>query len=176
MLRIERGPGTLTIVSRFSRPRALAVLAGALVALALLAVRPLPATAAALAGLAFLVVVVGGRAVRAAFVRGRVHVSAPVPFGRVAERPLAGYSAVKVETLAEERRRKAERQARAYRARAGSDLPSWLRPADQPGANDHLRRLVLEGPGAEPLAVTAWLAEDDLEAARVEVEAVLAGR
>jgi hypothetical protein len=119
------------------------------------------------------VVVVGGRAVRVDFVRGRVRVSAPVPLGAAAERPLSEFSAARVETLAEARRRKAERHARAYRARAGSDLPSWLRPADQPGANDHLRRLVLDRPGEEPLPVTAWLAEDDLDAVRAEVAALL---
>jgi len=44
-------------------------------------------------------------------------------------------------------------------------------PSDAPGADDQLRRLVLEPHRGEPLAVTAWLAEDDLEPAR----AVLAG-
>lgn len=174
MVRIERGPGTLTLVSRFSRPRALAVLAAAAGGLALLAARAaLPAAAVGLAAAALLVALVGGRATRAVFGGGRVRVSAPVPFGRGAARPLAGFDAVRVETLADARRRKAEARARAYRARAGNDLPGWLRPADQPGSHDHLRRLVLDAPGEEPLAVTAWLADDDLEPARAEVAALL---
>jgi hypothetical protein len=175
VVRIERGPGTLTLVSRFSRPRALAILTGALAAVALLAARALPGVAFAFAVLALLVAVLGGRAVRAAFARGRVRVSAAVPLGRGADRPLAEFSRVRVETLAEARRRKAERQAHSYRARAGSELPSWLVPADAPGANDHLRRLVLDGAAGEPLAVTAWLAEDDLEPARAAVASVLGG-
>jgi hypothetical protein len=175
VLRIDRGPGTLTLVSRFSRPRALAILAGALVVAALLCERPLPALAAFLGVLALLVAVLGGRAVRAAFARGRVQVSPPVPLGRGADRPLGDFSGVRVETLAEARRRKAERRARAYRDRAGADLPSWLVPSDVPGANDQLRRLVLEPRGGEPLAVTAWLAEDDLEPARAAVADLLGG-
>jgi hypothetical protein len=166
----------VTVVSRFSRPRPIAVLAVALAGPAVLAGRTAPRVAAALAGAAVLVVVLGGRATRAVFARGRVRVSAPLPLGRPAERPLGAFSAVRVETLAEARRRKAERHARAYRARAGGDLPSWLRPADQPGSNDHLRRVVLEEPGAEPLAVTTWLADDDLEPLRAEVEGLLAAR
>lgn len=175
MLRIERGPGSLTVVSRFSRRRPLAVLAIALAALAALAARASPVAAGALVAAAVLVVLVGGRAVRAVFAAGRVRVTAPVPLRPPAERSLAAFSAARVETLAEARRRAAERRAQSYRARAGSDLPSWLRPADQPGANDHLRRVVLEGAGGEPLAVTAWLADDDLEGVRREVEALVRG-
>jgi len=173
VLRIERGPGTLTVVSRFARPRALAVLVVALAVLALLAGRGLPLLAGALVLAAALLVALEGRAVRAVFARGRVRVSPPHPLRRAAERPLSLFSGARVETLADARRRKAERHAAEYRARAGSDLPSWLRPGDQPGANDHLRRLVLEAPGEEPLALTAWLADDDLEPARAEVAALL---
>jgi hypothetical protein len=174
VLRIDRGPGTLTLVSRFSRPRALAILAGAL-AVSAVAAHALPDLAVALGMLALLVALLGGRAVRAAFGRGRVRVSPAVPLGRGVDRPLGEFSVVRVETLGEARHRKAERQARVYRARAGSDLPSWLVPADSPGANDYLRRLVLEPHGGEPLAVTAWLAEDDLEPARAAVQALLGG-
>jgi hypothetical protein len=174
VLRIERGPGTLTLVSRFARPRALGVLVAALAGGALVAGRGAPLLAAALILLAVLLAAAGGSARRAVFARGRVRVTAGLPPGRPAERPLTAFSSVAVETLADARRRKAERHAAAYRARAGSDLPSWLRPADQPGSNDHLRRIVLEGaPGQEPLAVTAWLAEDDLEPARAEVALLL---
>jgi hypothetical protein len=173
VLRIERGAGTLTVVSRFARPRPLVILVSALVVLALVSWRGLPVLAGALLLTAGLFVVTSGRATRVVFGHGRVRVSAPIPLRRGAERPLGGFSAVRVETLADARRRKAERAAAAYRARAGSDLPSWLRPSDQPGANDHLRRLVLEVPGDEPLAVTTWLAEDDLEPARAEVAALL---
>jgi hypothetical protein len=163
----------LTVVSRFSRPRPLAVLAVALAGGALLAARAAPLAAGALAAAVLLLVTVGGRAMRAVFARGRVRVSPAVPLRRPAERPLGAFSAVRVETLAESRRRTAERHAAAYRARAGSDLPGWLRPSDQPGSNDHLRRLVLEVPGGEPLPVTVWLAEDDLEPARAEVAGLL---
>jgi hypothetical protein len=173
VLRIERGPGTLTLVSRFARPRPLAILVAMLVALALLAWHGLPLVAGALALTAAVFLVGGARAMRAVFARGRVRVSAPVPLGPSAERPLGAFSAVRVETLADARRRKAERHAAAYRARAGSDLPRWLRPADQPGANDQLRRLVLVAPGEEPVAVTAWLSDDDLEPARAAVEGLL---
>jgi hypothetical protein len=174
MLRIDGGPGTLTLVTRFSRPRALAIVAGAVGILAVLSARAAPGVAAALGIAATLVAVVGGRVVRAVFAGGRVRVRA-APFGRAEERSLSRFTAVRIETLADARRRKAERHALAYRTRAGSDLPSWLRPADQPGANDYLRRLVLEAPGEEPFAVTAWLAEDALEPARDAV-AGLVGR
>lgn len=173
MVRVERSAGTLTVVSRFSRPRAIAVLVGAFAALAVLSARALPAVAVALAAAAALVALVGGRAVRAAFGAGRVRVSAAVPLGRAVERPLHAFSGARVETLADARRRKAERRARAYRERAGGELPAWLRPADQPGSHDHLRRVVLDGPGDEPLAVTAWVADDDLEPARAAVAALL---
>jgi hypothetical protein len=174
VLRIERGPGTLTVVSRFSRPRALAILAGVLAVAALLE-RELPAVAVALGALAFLVAVLGGRAVRAVVGRGRVRVSPAVPLGRGEDRSLGDFSGVRIQTLGEARRRKAERRARAYRDRAGADLPSWLVPPDEPGANDNLRRLVLDPRGGEPLAVTAWLAEDDLEPARAALAGILGG-
>jgi hypothetical protein len=174
VLRIDRAPGTLTLFSRFARPRALLVLAGALGVAALASRRAVPAAAVALGVLAILVVSLGGRAVQAAFARGRVRVSPAVPLGRAADRPLSEFTAVRVETLADARRRKAERRARAYSG-SGAELPSWLIPADAPGANDHLRRLVLEPRGGEPLAVTAWLAEDDLEPARAAVAALLGG-
>jgi hypothetical protein len=49
-----------------------------------------------------------------------------------------------------------------------------MSPPVAPGANDHLRRVVLVGPrGEEPLAVTAWLADEDLEPLRAELEAFL---
>ncbi len=38
------------------------------------------------------------------------------------------------------------------------------------GTNDHLRRIVLVSREGEPLAVTAWLADDDLEPARLALE------
>ena len=98
-----------------------------------------------------------------------------MPLGRPTDRALGEFSGVRIETLAEARRRKAERHARAYRDRAGSDMPSWLIPSEAPGANDHLRRLVLDPRGGEPVPVTAWLAEDDLEPARVAVAALLGG-
>jgi hypothetical protein len=175
VLRIERGPGSLTVVSRFARLQPLGVLAAALCGGALLAGRAVPVAAAGLVAAAVLVLALGGRAVRAVIARGRVRVSAPVPLGRAAERPLAAFSSARVETLADARRRKAERHARVYREHAGADLPSWLRPADQPGSNDQLRRIVLEAPGGEPLAVTAWLTDDDLEPVRAEVQALLGG-
>ena len=173
MLRIDRAPGGLTLVSRFARPRALAVLTGALAAAALLAARPLPAAACALGAVAVLVVILGGRTVRAELGRGRVRVSPAVPLGRALVRPLADFAGVRVETLAEERRRRADRRAEVLRARSGAALPDWLRPPDAPGTNDHLRRLVLEPRTGEPLALTAWLAEDDLEPARSAVGALL---
>lgn len=163
------------MVSRFSRQRPLAVIAVALAGVALALARASAAAGAVVGVAAVLVLVLGGRAVAAEFAHGRVRVSAALPGGRPVERSLAASSAVRVETLADARRRGAERRARAYRERAGSDLPGWLRPSDQPGANDHLRRLVLEGGGGEPFAVTAWLPEEDLEAARVEVETWLRG-
>lgn len=173
MLRIDRAPGRLTLVSRFARPRALGILAGALGAGALLAARPWPAAAVFLAVLAVLIVAFGGRTVRAELGRGRVRVSPALPLGRPAERSLAEFAGVRVETLADARRRKVELRAEDWRSRSGGELPAWLRPPDAPGANDHLRRLVLEPRAGQPLAVTAWLAEDDLEPARGEVRALL---
>ena len=173
MLRIDRAPGTVTLVSRFARPRALVVLTGVLVVAALLAARPLPGAAGALGAVAVLVVILGGRTVRAELGRGRVRVSPVVPLGRPAERLLADFAGARVETLAEARRRRAERRAEAWRARSGAELPDWVRPPDAPGTNDHLRRIVLEPRAGEPLAVTAWLAEDDLEPARSAVQALL---
>ena len=176
MLRIDRDPGALTLTSRFARPRALLILAVGLATGALLAGQALPVAAVALGAAAAAVLILGGHAVRATLSRGRVRVSPPFPLGRPADRILADFCAVRVETRAEERQRRAEARAQAYRHRAGGEPPSWLRPPDAPGANDHLRRLVLEAPGGEPLAVTAWLGDGDLEGARREVEAVLAGR
>lgn len=173
MLRIDRAPGGLTLVSRFARPRALAILTGALAVWALVAARPLPGAAAGLGAVAVLVLILGGRTVRAELGRGRVRVSPAVPLGRPLERPLADFGGVRVETLAEARRRRVDRRADAWRARSGAELPFWLRPPDAPGTNDHLRRLVLEPRSGEPLAVTAWLAEDDLEPARGAVRSVL---
>jgi hypothetical protein len=173
VLRIERGPGTLTIASRFARPRALAVLAGGLAGAAALSARPLPAVAAALAAAVLAVLALGGRATRAVFAYGRVRVTAAAPFARPADRALAEFSGVRVETHGEARRRRADRHAAALRARGGGELPEWLRPPHAPGANDHLRRLVLDRETGEPLAVTAWLAEDDLEPARAAVAALL---
>ncbi len=172
MLQIDRGPGRLSLVSRLARPRALAILALAL-GLAAAAGRSLPWVAGPLAALALLVVLLGGRAVRARFERGRVWVGPPVPFRRADDRFLAEFAEVRIETVAEARRRKAERLAREYLERSGGELPSWMRAPDAPGRNDHLRRLVLVPRGGEPLAVTAWLADDDLEPVRLEVEALL---
>jgi hypothetical protein len=174
MLRVERSGAGLTLVSRLGRPRAVAVLAVALALAALGTVRLAPAAAAALLSAATLVAVLGGRAVRARFERGRVRVRPAVPLRREDERPIGEFAAVRIETVGEARRRKADRLAGQYRARAGGEMPSWLlRPSDAPGANDHLRRLVLVAPSGDRLAVTAWLAEDDLEAARAEVDALL---
>jgi hypothetical protein len=175
VLRIDRGPGSVTVTSRFARPRALLILAGALVAGALLAGRALPVAAVALGAAAAAVLLLGGPPVRATFGRGRVRVSPPFPLGRVVDRPLAEFSVVRVETRAEARSRRAEARAGAYRRSSGGELPSWLRPPDAPGANDQLRRLVLETPAGASLAVTAWLADGDLEGARGEIAALLSG-
>jgi hypothetical protein len=175
VLRIDRGPGSLTLTSRFARPRALLILVGVLVAAALLAGRALPLAAVGFGAAAVGVLLLGGHAVRATFGRGRVRVSPSFPLGRPSERSLAEFSAVRVETRAEERRRRAEAQAHAYRQRSGGELPSWLRPPDAPGANDELRRLVLEAPAGAPLAITAWLADGELERARDEIAGLLAG-
>lgn len=177
MLRVERGAGSVTLVSRLARPRVLVASGAFLGLLALAAAASLPRLAAALALVAVLVAALGGRAVRARFERGRIAVRSAIPFQRAQVRALAEFVGARVETVAEERRRKAERHARSYQARSGHEMPAWMHPPDAPGTNDHLRRIVLVARGdAAPLAVTAWLAEDDLEAARSEIEAVLAGR
>jgi hypothetical protein len=173
MLRIDRAPGRLTLVSRLARPRVLAVLAGALV-LAAVAVRSFPVAAAVLLAAAGLLAVLGGRVVRARFERGRIRVSPAVPFRPGADRLVGEFSAARVETVAEARRRKSERLARQYLARSGGALPEWLHPPDAPGANDHLQRIVLLTRDGGPLAVTAWLAQDeDLEPVRRELEELL---
>jgi hypothetical protein len=174
VLRVERSGAGLTLVSRLARARAIAVLAAALALAALAALRLVPAAAAALLAAGALLVVLGGRAVRARFERGRVRVRAAVPLRAEEDRALGEFAAVRVETVGEARRRRADRLAGQYRARSGGEMPSWLlRPPDAPGANDHLRRLVLVARSGDPLPVTAWLAEDDLEAARAQIEALL---
>jgi hypothetical protein len=169
MLRVDRAAGAVTLVSRLARPRVLAVLTTALLGAALAARGPLPALAAGLAASAVLVAALGGRSVRARFERGRVAVAPAVPLQRRSERALREFSDARVETVAEARRRKADLRARAYRERSGVEIPTWLRPPDAPGANDHLRRIVLVPRSGEPLAVTAWLADEDLEPVRAEL-------
>lgn len=171
MLRVERKPGAVTLVSRLARPHVVAVLAGVLLAGAYAA---RPALGAALVAAGVLLAVVGGRSVRARFERGRVSVRHPVPLRRD-ERPLAEFAAAAVETAGEARRRKAERLARGFAARAGQEMPPWLRPPDAPGTHDHLRRVVLLARRGEDLPVTAWLADEDLEPVRAEVEGLLGG-
>jgi hypothetical protein len=174
MLRLERSATGLTLVSRLARPRTVAILAAALALAALGALRFVPAAAAVLLAAAALLAVLGGRAVRARFERGRVRVRPAVPILPGEDRALGEFAAVRVETVGQARRRRADRLTGQYRARSGGEMPSWLlRPPDAPGANDHLRRLVLVARSGDPLPVTAWLAEDDLEAARAEVEALL---
>lgn len=175
MLRVERRPGALILVSRLARPRVLVVLAAALGGLAAALVRPAPEVALALAVAAALVALLGGRTVRACLERGRVSVRPAVPFRRREDHALAAFAGARIETFAEARRRRSDRLARAYRARSGVDMPAWLRPPDAPGANDHLRRVVLVAREGEPLPVTAWLADDDLEPARLALEE-LSGR
>jgi hypothetical protein len=172
MIRLDRSPGAVTVVSRFARPRVLAVVAAVLLGGAAAAARPLPALAGALCVAALLLLTLGGRAVRARFERGRVSVRHAAPFRRD-ERALAEFSGSRVETVAEARRRAAEARARAWRERAGAEMPSWMQPPDAPGANDRLRRILLVARSGEPLAITAWLAEDDLEPARAAVEGLL---
>jgi hypothetical protein len=101
-----------------------------------------------------------------------VSVRDAVPIRR-RERALAEFAAAAVETVGEARRRRAERLARGFADRSGGELPAWLRPPDAPGTHDHLRRLVLVARRGEDLPVTAWLADEDLEPARAEVEAML---
>jgi hypothetical protein len=173
MLRVHSTGSALTLVSRLARPRVLAVFGGMLGVLALGAVWFAPRGAAALAAAAVLVALLGGRAVRARFERDRVRVRSAVPFHREDERSLRDFARAGVETVADARRRKAEQLARQYQARSGGELPGWLRRPDAPGTNDHLRRIVLVPRDGEPLAITAWLAEDDLEPALAEIEALL---
>jgi hypothetical protein len=171
MLRVQRSSGAVTLVSRLARPHALAILALALAAGAL-AARPAPAVAASLGIAAALVALFGGRSVRARFERGRVSVRHPLGLRRQ-DRALAEFAAAAVETVGDARRRRAERLARGFAARAGTELPAWLTPPDAPGTHDHLKRLVLVARRGEDLAVTAWLRDEDLEPARGEVEALL---
>ena len=162
------------LVSRLGRPGVIAVLAVALGLLAAAAVRFVPGIAGVLAAAGVLVALLGGRPVRAHFERDRVRVRPAVPFQRGDDRALREFARARIETVGDERRRKAERLARQYQDRSGGrDLPAWMFPPDAPGANDHLRRIVLVPGSGEPLAVTAWLAEDDLEAARAEIEGLL---
>jgi hypothetical protein len=173
MLRVERAPGAVLLVSRLARVPAVAVLAGVLLAAAA-AARSAPVVAMPLGLAGVLVLLVGGRAMRARFERGRVSVRHPLPLRRADERLLAQFSAARVESVAEARRRKAAHLAHGFRERSGgAELPPWMSPPVAPGANDHLRRLVLVGREEEPLAVTSWLADEDLEAVRAEVEALL---
>ncbi len=167
MLRLEDGAAGLTLTSRLAGPRVLAVLAVALLAGAA-ALRAVPVLAAGLAGAAALLVVLGSRPVRARVQGGRITVRPGLPLARPVTAPLVRFAGVEVETMADERRRRADTLARRYAARAGAELPRWFAHQPQPGANDHLRRLVLVPAAAgEPLAVTAWLApEDDLGAAQ----------
>jgi hypothetical protein len=174
MLVVERRPGTLTVVSRLARPRVVGVLAAVLMALALGESSAAPRAALALALVAASVVILGLRTLRARFERGHVEVQPAIPLARRERRPLGRFGAVRIETFAEARRRKAERLARGYAERSGKEMPVWLRPPDAPGANDHLRRVVLVALEGEPLPVTAWLGDDeDIEAARAAIESAL---
>jgi hypothetical protein len=174
MVRVDRsGPG-LTVVSRLARPRTVAVLAAALGIAAWAALPFARPASAALAGAAALVALLGGRAVRARFERGRVRVRPAIPFAGGDERALREFAGARIETIGEARRRRAEDLAGRYRARSGAEMPSWLvRPPEAPGANDHLRRIVLVARAGDPLPVTAWLAADDLEPVRSEVEGLI---
>lgn len=177
MLRLEEGAGALTLTSRLAAPRVLVVLAMALLAVAA-ALRAVPLLAAALVVASALLVVLGGRAVRVRVAGGRVTVRPAIPLAPTVTAPLARFGGVAVETMAEERRRRADALARRYAERAGSDLPRWFARQPAPGSNDHLQRLVLVPEAAgEPLAVTAWLApEDDLGPARRALAARLGVR
>jgi hypothetical protein len=176
MLRLERTGGAVTVVSRLARPRVLAVLAIAIGGGALGAWAASPRAAAALGLAAALVVLLGGRAVRASFARGRVRIRPAAPFQRGGERALGAFVRAAVETVGEDRARRAERIAARYRARSGAEMPAWLRATPTPGVNDHLRRVVLVARDGDRVAVTAWLApDDDLEPLRAELEALLRG-
>src|SRR5512133_1519804 len=172
MLRVERSPGTVTLVSRFARAQAVAVLTALLLGGAVACGRSAPVLALALATAAPVLAVLGGRSIRARFERGKVSVRHPEPLRRD-ERALADFARAAVETVRDARRRKAERLARGFAERAGSEMPPWLRPPDAPGTHDHLRRLVLVARRGEDLPVTAWLRDEDLEHARAEVDAML---
>jgi hypothetical protein len=173
MLRVERSSAAVTVVSRLARTRVLVVLSGLLLAAALAsAAARAPATAAAFVAAALALAVLGGTSVRARFERGRVSVREGFPF-RPRERALSEFAAAAVETVADARRRRAERLARGFARRAGAELPAWLRPPDAPGTHDHLRRVVLLGSRGDALAITCWLADDDLEPVRAELEALL---
>lgn len=172
MLRIERGAGRLVLVTRLARPRVLAILAAALLAGAV-ALRAVPAAAVSLAAVAVLVVAFGGRSVVARFERGRVRVRPAAPLARGDDRPLADFSGAAVETVAQARRARADRLAHEYRERSGRQIPEMFRPSAARGTNDHLRRIVLVPRHGEPVAVTAWLADDDLDPLRAEIEAML---
>ena len=178
MVRLERTLGALTVVSRLARPRVLAVLAVALggPALALALLGAAPRAAAALALAAALIVLFGGRATRATFSRDRVRIRPAAPFLPGGERTLGAFVRASVETVGEERARKAERLAERYRARSGTELPVWLHARPTPGVNDHLRRVVLVARDGDRVAVTAWLAPDDeLEPLCAELEALVRG-
>ena len=176
MVRLERTAGALTVVSRLARPRVLAVLAVALGGPALALFGAAPRAAAALALAAALIVLFGGRATRATFSRGRVRIRPAAPFLPGGERTLGAFVRASVETVGEERARKAERLAERYRARSGTELPFWLHARPTPGVNDHLRRVVLVARDGDRVAVTAWLAPDDeLEPLRAELEALVRG-
>jgi len=176
MVRVERSSGALTLVSRLARPRVLVVLASALVLGAAGLRSGAPRAALALVAAAALVVLLGGRSVRATFARGRVRVRPAVPLQGGGERALAEFVSVRQETIGEARARRAARLARGYKARSGSAAPAWLVAQPTAGANDHLRRLVLvaRDRDGEPFAVTGWLSpDDDLDPARAEIETLL---
>jgi hypothetical protein len=179
VLRIESAPGSLVVVSRTGRPRAVTVLVAGLAVLALAVRRAAPRAAVALLVAAALVAVLRGRAFRARFGRGRVAIRRAVPFAGEEVRALDDFGEARIETAADASARRADRRARDFRARAGQDLPSWLRPSPHEG--EHLRRVVLvpraAGPhGRDPLPVTAWvLAGEDLEPVRAAIAALLGG-
>jgi len=176
VLRVEDAGETLTVTSRLARPRAVAVLAGALLAVAAVAwANGAAGGAAALAAGAALAVVLGGLATRARFDRrGRVTVLAPLPFGRPVVRPLSDFHAVRVEGGEEARRRRHARLAARYRRTAGEEMPAWLVRPPEHAAGDPHRRIVLVPRSGEPLAVTSWVPEhDDLEPALRRIEALL---
>jgi hypothetical protein len=175
VLRVEEAAGALTLVSRLARPRALVVLVAALVAPATWAGARAPVLAAGLAAAAAAVLALGGRAVRARLDRGaRVTVSAPFPFQGAVTRRLSEFVEVRIETVGEARARRRAAAARRYRAQSGQDLPGWLAQPPAAGVNDHLRRVVLVPRVGEPVAVTAWLPdEEDAERARGAVAGVM---